>query len=448
MDPFLLNTSLFVISWHGFFSFVGVAFAVLIVAKWNNTSDVFLGKLENEIRDTIRPVRRVADEYFKDLRVREREGAPGGMPLGSGELTKTLKDLQLAPGTRVTVITRTGSVIGDTYDDPWVRETSVLHRELRHVLRGDPYSYVRTVSGEERAVFVYPIWSERPEEMTVEFQGEPGKGEEKRRVLLHRTDRWVGGAVRIEVPTGEVKNRTVDAIYGLAIWGIVGGILGSRVVHVVDEWQYYSANPQFIIAIWNGGIGLWGAILGGFLGGVFAARVYKLPVGRVADLAALGMLPAQAIGRIGDIVNGEHISKVTNMPLGFVWSNPQSPTFRSYGLVSTHPAVVYEMIWDLLLFFILWRFVRGRIKPDGMLFVAYLAFYSFGRFFIQFYRVDRLWFGGLQEAHIIALLVMAITVPLLAFKAHFVPKEEAEEPPPAPVQQRPPTRRRQRAIAN
>ena len=100
-----------------------------------------------------------------------------------------------------------------------------------------------------------------------------------------------------------------DDIYAIAVWAIIGGILGARAVHVVDNWSFYQSSPSQIIAIWGGGIGLWGGILGGFLSGAIYAAIRKHPVGVIADLAAPAVLFAQTIGRLGDIVNGEHCAK-------------------------------------------------------------------------------------------------------------------------------------------
>ena len=121
-----------------------------------------------------------------------------------------------------------------------------------------------------------------------------------------------------------MKNIDPDDIYSIAIWAVIGGILGARLVHVIDNLSYYSDNPAQIIAIWSGGIGVWGGILGGFIGGAIYALIKGHPLCTIADLTAPALLVAQTIGRIGDIINGEHCAKVTDFFLGFSWTHPLS----------------------------------------------------------------------------------------------------------------------------
>lgn len=231
-----------------------------------------------------------------------------------------------------------------------------------------------------------------------------------------------------------LKGIDPDAVYSIAIFAIIGGIIGARLVHVIDHWDFYQQNPADVFAIWAGGIGLWGGILGGFLGGAAYALVAKQPVGVIADLTAPAMLFVQTIGRLGDIVNGEHCARATDFILGFVWTNPASDA-RNCGAegvgVAVQPVIAYEMIWNMLALLVIWK-LRGRLRPDGMLFVVYLALYSVGRFMISFARTDKVWALGMQEAHFIALLVLAITVPILAVKARYTPRDETfDEPAPA-----------------
>ena len=229
----------------------------------------------------------------------------------------------------------------------------------------------------------------------------------------------VASAVYLVGRWAPMKAIDPDDIYSIAIWAILGGIIGARLVHVIDNWGFYQYNLLQILFIWSGGIGIWGAILGGFIGGAAYALVQKHPVGVIADLTAPSLLLVQSIGRIGDIVNGEHCARVaTEFILAFNWIRPESDArVCANGVgVPVQPVIAYEMLWNLGALFIIWK-LRDRIKPDGMLFALYLALYAIGRFFVTFLRQDKVWTLGLQEAHFIALLVLAITIPLLVIKA-------------------------------
>ena len=212
-----------------------------------------------------------------------------------------------------------------------------------------------------------------------------------------------------------------DDIYSIAIWAIIGGVVGARLVHVIDNWgDIYAQRPSQILAVWSGGIAVWGGILGGFVGGSVYALIAKHPVGVIADLTAPVMLLGQTIGRLGDIMNGEHCAKAADFFLGMIWTHPTSVARNCANGFSNsaQPVILYEMAWNIIALAIVWN-LRGRLKPDGMLFALYLALYSVGRFAVSFLREDKIWALGMQEAHFIALLVLVITVPLLAVKARF-----------------------------
>ena len=146
----------------------------------------------------------------------------------------------------------------------------------------------------------------------------------------------------------------------------------------------------------------------------------------IADLTAPALLFVQTIGRLGDIVNGEHCAKAANYFLAFQWVDERSMSqFCNDGHISStvHPVILFEMAWNLIALTIIWN-LRGRLKPDGMLFTLYMTLYSMGRFLVSFLREDKIWALGMQEAHYIALMVLAITIPLLAFKARFTESTE------------------------
>ena len=255
---------------------------------------------------------------------------------------------------------------------------------------------------------------------------------------------FVGTAMAVNLVARWAKSNGIvsDVIYSTAIWAILAGIVGARLVHVIDYWDFYYANPLRMFAIWSGGIGLWGAILGGFIGGALYAYKCKYPIGKLADLTAPAMLFVQSIGRIGDVINGEHWAKATSLPWGVIYTHKDSPAHvtqlmhnanrnvqnlvpeGSLEALAQHPAVIYEIIWNMIALAIVWK-VRKRLRPDGMVFVLYLSLYAIGRFTIQFVRLDKVWIFGLQEAHFISLLILLITIPLLVFKSRFMKPEEA-----------------------
>ena len=215
---------------------------------------------------------------------------------------------------------------------------------------------------------------------------------------------------------------------------------GARLVHVIDFWDdIYRHDPIEILYVWEGGIAIYGAILGGFAGGSlyiivrnssrfltlwgrlfrFAGEPHKAPlpgIGRLADITAPALLISMAIGRIGDIINGGAFRQGHRFTVG--------PNLQPLGKSGVrpdghHPAVAYELLFDLALLAIIWP-LRHRLRPNGMVFTLYLAMYSTGRFFLSFLREEFNEYAGLNEAQLISLVVMAVTIPLLVYKAKLV----------------------------
>ena len=235
---------------------------------------------------------------------------------------------------------------------------------------------------------------------------------------------------------------STDNVYSTATWAIIGGIVGARLVFVADDWSYYKSNLEEIVFIWQGGLAIWGGFLGGFAGGVVYARLNGIPWARLADVTAPSLPLALMIGRIGDIINGEHFGEVTTRAWGVVYTH--STTQRLYqnsGFdpeIATHPTVFYEFLWLVVVFALLWWVLRPRLRPEGMLFAAFLAIYAFGRFFILFFHAYDNWIVDLNEAQLISLAVLAVTVPILAFRSRLVapPKETPTDLPPVGTRRR------------
>src|SRR2546427_7671071 len=136
--------------------------------------------------------------------------------------------------------------------------------------------------------------------------------------------------------------------WAVATWGVIGGIASARLVHVIDQLPYYVAHPEQIFFIWTGGIAIWGAAIGGVLGGYIAAVRRGVPIGFGADAAAPGLALGFAIGRIGDIINGEHHATACTPPeglcVGYTFPQDQGGLGQP-GPV--HLVVAYDMVWGL-----------------------------------------------------------------------------------------------------
>ncbi|MBI3979550.1 MAG: prolipoprotein diacylglyceryl transferase [Chloroflexi bacterium] len=217
-----------------------------------------------------------------------------------------------------------------------------------------------------------------------------------------------------------------DDVYGAAFWGTVGGIVGARLFHVVDQIDYYLANPAQIIALNEGGIAIYGAIIGGPLAGIAYSAVRRLPALNILDLAAMGLIFGQAVGRVGDVINGEHHATASSLPWAVVYTHPR--TLAEPGL-AVHPAVAYELLWDLLIFGGLVA-LRNRSARPGVIFTVYLFGYSLGRFFLSFLRLDALVLAGLTQAQIVAVgsMIVAALALVVLLRRPFDPLERSEVP--------------------
>ncbi len=153
----------------------------------------------------------------------------------------------------------------------------------------------------------------------------------------------------------------------------------------------------------------YGAIFGVVLALVVVARMRKMSLWTIFDAGALFAVVGQAFGRIGNIVNGDIVGPPTTLPWGFVYRHPNS--FVADHSVAYHPAAVYELTFNLLLFGMLWT-LRHRLPRPGWLFVVYLAGYSVGQFLLFFVRAEPLVALGLKQAQLTALVVLAATAGL------------------------------------
>ena len=206
------------------------------------------------------------------------------------------------------------------------------------------------------------------------------------------------------------KGFNKEEIYDSTLWVVTGGVIGARLFHVLDHWPHeFAANPVRALYFWEGGLAIWGAVVGGLIAIAVLAkrRQWRLP--RLLDAIAPGLVLAQAIGRVACIITGDAMGKPTGGPFGFAYTNPNAMV-PQLGVYYT-PMPIYEIIVNLALFALLWQ-LRKQKWPDGRLFLVYLSLYSVERFLLAFTSSYQVVAFGLTQSQIFALVSLVIALPL------------------------------------
>ena len=174
-------------------------------------------------------------------------------------------------------------------------------------------------------------------------------------------------------------NKLVNCI----LVGIITGIIGARLYFCFFQWDYYGKNPIEILYINNGGLAIYGGIIGALAGGLTVAKIQKMKIMPILDIAMMGFLLGQGIGRWGNFINQEAFGTPTNLP----WRMVSEGT----GMVGVHPCFLYESLWCLLGFVLLHFYGKYRQKYSGQIFFSYLVWYGFERMFVEGLRTDSLY---------------------------------------------------------
>lgn len=189
-------------------------------------------------------------------------------------------------------------------------------------------------------------------------------------------------------------------VLDVAVFAVPFGLIGGRLYHVATDWQKYfgaDGDPMDVLKIYQGGLGIWGAVFLGGIGAWLACRIYRIPLPALGDAIAPPILLAQAIGRLGNYFNQELYGRETDVPWGlqiFLRFDDAGKLDMMNGVSSgevqkiVHPTFLYELLWNVLVVLLLvWVDRRFRIG-HGRLFALYVAGYSFGRFFVELMRDD------------------------------------------------------------
>jgi prolipoprotein diacylglyceryl transferase len=181
-----------------------------------------------------------------------------------------------------------------------------------------------------------------------------------------------------------------DLAYGIALWVVPLGLVGARLYHVATDWSTrFAGHWERIPQVWEGGLGIYGAILGGMLGAWIAARRLGLALPALLDCIAPATAVAQAIGRCGNYFNQELFGGPTKLPWGLEIAPQNRPAgYTQYA--TFQPTFLYEALWCLLVAAVVVAVSRSRWRrlPGGALLCLYLSLYSFGRFFVEGLRID------------------------------------------------------------
>ena len=237
--------------------------------------------------------------------------------------------------------------------------------------------------------------------------------------------------VQISLYVGKKIRYSEDDAYSIALVGVPSGVLGARLLYVAEHWSFFSAAPLEIFAINEGGISVWGAVIGGVLGGLLFAAWRRYDIRGGLDIAAFGLVLGLSLGRIGDLINGEHLAKATGLPWGVVYTDPDSPAFaHSIAVGPHHPATTYEMLASFVLLALMFPILRRFRDRPGLTFVVFLDIYSAIRFAVSFLRVDSTHAAfGLDMPQFISVVVILGSLPFAWwFWAHPRPFEEAAPP--------------------
>lgn len=220
------------------------------------------------------------------------------------------------------------------------------------------------------------------------------------------------GLYSLYVVLPKMKSVTENQLLDAMIWMILGGVIGARLLFVALKWSEYANQLPSIWHIWEGGLSLHGAILGGMIALILYTRSQYSGWTRISlkisDVVAVGLPLGQAIGRLGNFFNQEAFGGPTSLP----WKMYIEPSLRPSDLSGYnffHPTFAYEVVLNILLFSVL-TFLVSKYKFSGQLFLVYTGAYSLIRFFIEYFRVDSDHLGQLSIAQWGSLVIFVASI--------------------------------------
>ena len=224
----------------------------------------------------------------------------------------------------------------------------------------------------------------------------------------------------------------LDKMIDVLLYGTIGGILGARLYYVAFKWDYYGQHLSDIFKIWEGGLAIYGGIIGGILAAFIVCRIEKLNFFNLLDMVSMSLLIGQGIGRWGNYANQEAFGSITNKNWGMMSDTVAEYVSRNasyFGLdnvdnvkqyiadnnLFVHPTFFYESVWCILGFFVLYIIMKKRRKFSGQLFLCYGVWYGFGRMVLEGLRSDSLYIGNtsIRVSQLLSAVLMLVSLVLL-----------------------------------
>lgn len=221
----------------------------------------------------------------------------------------------------------------------------------------------------------------------------------------------MGFLLAMIIATMEAKRTGIDPekFMDVVLIATPAAIIGARAYYVIFNWQAYRNNLSEIIAIWHGGMAIYGAIIAALITAVVYCKIKKVDLWKMFDVGALGFLVGQCIGRWGNFVNQEAYGGETSLP----WRMEIFDQVQQ-AWVAVHPTFLYESLWNLVGFIALFWY-RKKKRFNGELFLLYATWYGLGRFWIEGLRTDSLYWGAFRVSQLVAAVSVIVGILLVIY---------------------------------
>lgn len=239
----------------------------------------------------------------------------------------------------------------------------------------------------------------------------------------------------VAVMMGKKRNISSDTVFDIVLWGLPSAVICARIYYVVFEFEQYKDNFADVFKIWNGGIAIYGAVIGAVLSTYIYCKAKKLDFLEMVDVCCMGLITGQIIGRWGNFTNQEAFGSNTSLPWGMTGSDiiKKLEQLRESGIdvvpdMPVHPTFLYESLWNLLVLGILIFVFLKLYRFKGQIFFSYISLYGLGRFFIEGLRTDSLYMGVFRVSQLVAIgcVVAGAIFVWKGCRAHSVIEENCE----------------------